>query len=83
MAFDTLDLNGDGKITTEECRNRFAKTDLDTVQGLDVDEQVWQKLFHQMDQKHAEGVNYAAFRDHMVKLVASTSDSDANQAQTE
>ena len=83
VAFDTLDLNGDGRITTEEVRSRFAQTDLDTVQGLDVDEQVWQKLFRQMDRKHAQGVSFAAFRDHMAKLLASSNDSDANQVQTE
>ena len=45
VAFDTLDLNGDGKITTEENRSRFVETNLDSMQGLDVDEKFWQRLF--------------------------------------
>ena len=39
VAFDLLDLNGDGKITTEEVRSRFVQTNLDSMdQTLDVGE---------------------------------------------
>ena len=38
-------------------------------QTLDVGEAFWQKLFKVMDKKHRDGVNFEAFRDHMIQLL--------------
>ena len=77
IAFDVLDLNGDGHISSEEIRQRLELSSLDGIVDLNVEEHFWNRLIESCDSNGDGYISWDEFRENMNKLWTLQSEVDS------
>ena len=70
IAFDTMDLNGNGKVTVDELKWRFSSTNFAGSAELEgVDEEFWNRLIRSIDSDNDGTITFEEFNREMHSLL--------------
>ena len=66
MAFNVLDINGDGKVSTDEIKWRFTYSNLQGMPNMrELDEAFWTRLTEDLDADSDGQIYFEDFKRHM------------------
>ena len=73
QAFDILDVDKDGEISTDELKQAFAYGNMgagmNRTQAVGANDELWDKLLGEIDSDGDGKINYQEFHDHMMILI--------------
>ena len=70
-AFKILDLNGDGRISSEEIKHAFSHGSMSDLDAYEVcmDDNFWEKFLTDIDKDHDGYIDFAEFKEHMLEMI--------------
>ena len=73
MAFNVLDMDGNGMVSSQELRWRFTSGSNENIAQLNVNEDFWEKMVQDLDSDGDGNITYEEFRVNMAKVLESES----------
>ena len=71
MAFNVLDMDGNGMVSSQELRWRFTSGSNENIAQLNVNEDFWEKMVQDLDSDGDGNITYEEFRVNMAKVLES------------